>query len=504
MPTLWGNHQPNNDDGNGRADDGREAADERTRLLSNHADRGPAMLAPDDPAVSPFNLWTVRMFKHVTVFFTLITAGWWTVLLISTFVTPPGLHMRGSGFFAFANTTIALLALILDLMFFGTPSKSTRILCACMALALLVNTILTLAVQMVRYEEGWVGAVSVSWVLLMSLWVLAADRTVEWGKAEEEERLTGRSETRRTLGEWSRVLTSTVGFFVLCLAVFLMTLTLIVRDKYRMHVFCEANITDGRDRDLPTVLLESGEFPVQSGLAQLAANALRNGTIARYCYVDRPGYAWSDTAPSPFSAGMGAVAVSEALAKAGEPGPWVVVSAGVGGFYSRIFASQHGNEVKGLLLVDALHDDDLDRLASAHRGLLFWLWGILSRWGSTRYRAPCLRGATARTASGASRPSITPNTCSRDCRRRSWPARSQARGAQQPQHHAQGYGAGGDFVGDRIKGNRRWEEKQRDLSRLTTNLKHWDVVDGAPHEVWRTLEGRERIERRMGELVRGY
>ena len=52
MPTLWGNHQPNDDDGIGRADDGREAADERTRLLSNHADRGPAMLAPDDPAVS--------------------------------------------------------------------------------------------------------------------------------------------------------------------------------------------------------------------------------------------------------------------------------------------------------------------------------------------------------------------------------------------------------------------------------------------------------------------
>ena len=82
---------------------------------------------------------------------------------------------------------------------------------------------------MVRYEEGWVGTVSITWVLLMSLWVLAADRTVEWGKAEEEERLTGRPETRRTLGEWSKVLTSTVGLFVLCLAIILMTLTLILR-----------------------------------------------------------------------------------------------------------------------------------------------------------------------------------------------------------------------------------------------------------------------------------
>lgn len=389
-------------------------------------------------------------------------------------------------------------------------------------LALLVNTILTLAVQMVRYEEGWVGAVSVSWVLLMSLWVLAADRTVEWGKAEEEERLTGRSETRRTLGEWSRVLTSTVGFFVLCLAVFLMTLTLIVRsldagvappgnlywvdsDKYRMHVFCEANITDGRDRDLPTVLLESGEFPVQSGLAQLAANALRNGTIARYCYVDRPGYAWSDTAPSPFSAGMGAVAVSEALAKAGEPGPWVVVSAGVGGFYSRIFASQHGNEVKALLLVDALHDDDLDRLASAHRGLLFWLWGILSPlgfdtlpgaifarrnsedriWGVSSQHNPKHVLARLQEALVASSLSKREVLSSRNIMRKDTALAVIS-------------------SGDRIKGNRRWEEKQRDLSRLTANLKHWDVVDGAPHEVWRTLEGRERIERRMGELVRGY
>lgn len=47
------------------------------------------------------------------------------------------------------------------------------------------------------------------------------------------------------------------------------------------------------------------------------------------------------------------------------------------------------------------------------------------------------------------------------------------------------------------------EKKQRDLTKVTENLLSWDVVNAAPHEVWTTFEGRQILEKRLGELVKG-
>lgn len=144
----------------------------------------------------------------------------------------------------------------------------------------------------------------------MSVWTLVTDRLVEWGKTEEEERLTGRAESRRSLKEWMAVLASLISLVVLVLVVLLMTATLVLRaldaglappgnlywvdgDKYLVHVYCQGNHTeDKHGRRLPTVLLEGGEEPVENGLWQFADQALNNGSIDRYCFVDRPGFAW--------------------------------------------------------------------------------------------------------------------------------------------------------------------------------------------------------------------
>lgn len=143
----------------------------------------------------------------------------------------------------------------------------------------------------------------------MAIWTLLMDRLVEWGKTEEEERLTGRAETRRTLGEWTAVLVSTLLMIILALIVVLTTCTLILRaldaglappgelfwidgDKYMIHVYCHGNKTDSKGRTLPTVLLEGGADPVEDGLWQFADEAINNGSISRYCFVDRPGFAW--------------------------------------------------------------------------------------------------------------------------------------------------------------------------------------------------------------------
>lgn len=112
--------------------------DEHTRLLPNRVDsnRGNrGFLNPDDPAVSPYNLWSIRALRYLTAFLALVTFVWWILLLVSAFATPPGFHTRGSGFLAFSFASLTLANLLFLLLFFGAPSKSNRILALVMAVS---------------------------------------------------------------------------------------------------------------------------------------------------------------------------------------------------------------------------------------------------------------------------------------------------------------------------------------------------------------------------------
>lgn len=158
----------------------RHEPDEHTRLLPNRVDStGIPYLSPDDPAVSPYNLWTVRLVRAITVVLTCITFIWWVLMLVSVFVTPPGLHARGSPFFAFSYTTVALITLVTSLAFFSVPSQSARIVSIVTAVLLLVDVVIMVAVEKTRHEELWVGVASVVWATLMAVWAVAADRTVQ-------------------------------------------------------------------------------------------------------------------------------------------------------------------------------------------------------------------------------------------------------------------------------------------------------------------------------------
>jgi hypothetical protein len=311
---LWGSTQNDGRNG-GSATDGERAPDEHTRLLPNRLDSDvPTYLSPDDPAVSPYNLFTVRLIRYITIFLTIVSFLWWTAQLVSTFVTPPGFHARGGGFFGFSYASVALVVLIVSLAFFSAPSKSSRILTFVMIVLLMVHMITILAVESTRHEEAWVGVASVVWALLMAIWVLVAGYTVQWGKTEEEERLTGRPETRRTVLEWTEVTLETIALSALSAVLVLMTCTLVLRavdaslappgqrywvddDKYQIHVHCYGNRTDTLGGPVRTVLFEAGEDPAEYGLWQFADNAVRNGSISRYCFADRPGVAWVGTSP---------------------------------------------------------------------------------------------------------------------------------------------------------------------------------------------------------------
>lgn len=126
------------DGGRDHSTDGERSAhpDEHTRLLPSRIDSpGHRLLAPDDPAVSPYNLWTIRILRYLTILFAVVTFVWWILVLVSAFATPPGIHTRGSGFFAFGYASLALANMLFTLVFFGVPSKAVRILTIVLAVS---------------------------------------------------------------------------------------------------------------------------------------------------------------------------------------------------------------------------------------------------------------------------------------------------------------------------------------------------------------------------------
>ncbi|KOS20246.1 Uncharacterized protein ESCO_006105 [Escovopsis weberi] len=499
--------------------------DEHSRLLTNRTDTGREnrptreFLDPDDPAVSPYNLCSIRLLRYLTIFFAVLTFVWWVILLVSAFATPPGFHLKGSGFLALSFTSLNMANMIFTLTFFRVPSRALRVLTIVIAAVLALDMILVSSVSRIRYEEGWVGVTSVVWTLLLSLWTLSVDRVVQWGKAEEEERLTGRAETRRSLTEWGAVTVSTVAYSIMAIAVLLITMTLILRavdaavrppgelywvdsDAFRLHLYCSGDKTDSDGEPVTTVLFEGGERTVESGLWDLADRAVQNGSIARYCFVDRPGLGWSDAAPSPTSAGIIVDSVSEALVKAGETGPWVLAGAGVGSLYSRVFSARHSHNVRGMLLMDPLHEDLLGPLARPGRGFMLWLRGVMSPLGLDRLPGAIFKGRTSRdriygrSAQQGSKftfAKLQESLVLNSFTRRDVESARQIQERDMPLVVVSS--------GREVRRSDRWAEKQRDLTRLTDKLLHWDLVEDAPHEVWRTTEGRQRIEKRLKQLV---
>jgi pimeloyl-ACP methyl ester carboxylesterase len=452
----------------------------------------------------------------------MITCLWWVLLFISIFVSPPHMHSRGSGFFDVSYATLTIGNLLVALLFFATPSTPMGVLSLATSVLLLVDMIIIVAVGRLRAEEGWVGITSVVWAAIIGLYNVLANRTVRWGKKAEEERLTGRSETRRSLREWCAVFTATFIMVIFFLVTVLLTATLILRardaglatpghryyvdgDKYQVHLACFGDVQrTAEGKKLPTVMLEGGYMPVEYTFEDWVYDAHQNGTIGRYCYWDRPGLAWSDNAPSPHSASMSADALSEALAVAGETGPWILVSAGIGGIYSRIFSARHPKDIAGILLIDSLHEDLLYKIASPSRGFFLWAWGIISPLGLDRLGGAIFKGRTkedrvyGRSAYQGGKfiknklqenlvaDSLTKNevVTARTIQEQTVPLVVVTSGIH-------------------LKQDKDWERQQKDLTNVTNNLLAWDIVNKAPkEEVWKVAEGRTLLEKRLGQLYK--
>lgn len=496
----------------------------------------------NDIQVSPYNLFAVRAARGFTVLVLAISFIWWVLLFVSIFISPPGLHTRGSGFTDFAFTTLTTGLLLLSLLFFSEPSLAMRVCQSTIAVLLLADLIIIVAVPRMRAEEGPPGVASVVWTTLMAAWCVFTDRLVAWGKKEEEERLTGRPESRRTLKQWLAVFAATVCisptisvephdsllttylqvFLVIYIIIaILMLATLILRSrdaslemegkrywvddgKYEVHLACIGDDKSSHGNNTaPTILLESAENPSEYDFEHWAYAAWNNGTIDRYCYWDRPGYAWSDNAPSPHSAGMSADNLADALAQAGEEGPFILVSAGYGSIVSRIFSSRNYKKVSGIMLIDPLHESQLSNIGSPTRGFLLWAYGIISPLGIRRILGALFQGRTredrvygqdADQTGKLIKAKLQENLVAQSLTKSEI---STSRSIQTPDTPLVVVSSG-IMTGK----SEEWGRNQKDSTKITDNLLSWDVVNKAPHFVWRTYDGRKVMEKRLGQLVK--
>ncbi|KAK6349913.1 hypothetical protein TWF696_006173 [Orbilia brochopaga] len=495
--------------------------DERTSLLSSshHGVSGQPPLDIDDPAVTPLNLWSIRFLRYFTLLLLAVACVSWLILLVITFVNPPGMHSRGGGWYAFGCSTLAVGVLGLLLFSFTIPSRGGQVVQGIIAVLLLVNFIVVLSVPELRGEEGWIGIASSVFVLFVTIWAVIVDRTVEWGKKEEEERLTGRAETRRSLKEWFSVFTALVVIFVFLAIAILFTGTLSLRaydhslkvpgrrvwvddHTYQVHVYCTSRHNTNDTREGVTVFLEAGERAVGGGMLDWAHEAYVDGKIGRLCYWDRPGYGFSDVAPSPLSAGMVADALSEALAKLGESGPFILVSAGVGSIYSRIFAARHGRAVKGLLLIDPVHEEYLPTLASPSRGFFLWFRGVTSPLGLETLLPAIFRSRTREDRiigrSSASNPRLISAKLQESLAANTF-TKAEISTARETLERKVPLVVVSS--GESVKRDERWDRWQQDMTKITDHLIAWDIVSKAPHRVWETQAGVDALTKRVAQLV---
>lgn len=123
-------------------------------------------------------------------------------------------------------------------------------------------------------------------------------------------------------------------------------------ETHRLHVSCSGE-------GPVTVLLEPG----LGGSAfewHLVQSKIAEHTLA--CVYDRAGYGWSD--PSPFHGDVRRLAsdANRMLEQVSDNNKLIVVGHSFGGFVVRMLAKLRPEQVIGMVLVDASHEDQLERM----------------------------------------------------------------------------------------------------------------------------------------------
>lgn len=116
----------------------------------------------------------------------------------------------------------------------------------------------------------------------------------------------------------------------------------------------------------PTVILESGFGDVSTEWRTVQPAIAK---FSRVCSYDRAGYGGSDPGPMPRTSLRIATELHVLLKNAGEMPPYVLVGSSFGGYNVRVFNGLYPNEVIGIVLADAVQEDQYLLLPKAWRAI---------------------------------------------------------------------------------------------------------------------------------------
>lgn len=111
-----------------------------------------------------------------------------------------------------------------------------------------------------------------------------------------------------------------------------------------------------RTGDGPTVVFENGPGGMGIDWTLVATEASRFATTVSY---DRAGLGWSEPSDRPRDIATLVAELKETLEASDAPAPYVLVGHSFGGLIARAFAYTYPEDVAGLVLVDAAHEDQL-------------------------------------------------------------------------------------------------------------------------------------------------
>lgn len=121
---------------------------------------------------------------------------------------------------------------------------------------------------------------------------------------------------------------------------------------HKLHIYCLG-------QGSPTVVIDSG----LGGFSLEWINIqTRIAEKTKVCTYDRAGYGWSQASTEPRTTRQIAYELHKLLINAEIPGPYILVGHSFGGYNIRYFASLFPESVAGIVLVDASHPDQFDRL----------------------------------------------------------------------------------------------------------------------------------------------
>ena len=127
---------------------------------------------------------------------------------------------------------------------------------------------------------------------------------------------------------------------------------------YRLHIYCEGE-------GIPTIIFDSGTggFSLEWTRVQ---NVLSRRT--RVCSYDRAGYGWSDMGPLPRTSKRITRELHTLLVKADVTGPYILAGHSFGGYTAQLFARNYPEETAGLVLIDASHPEQIERMPGREAG----------------------------------------------------------------------------------------------------------------------------------------